>query len=65
MVRAARLPLAVYEAADLAAAVALAQRVTPPGGVVLLSPGAPSYGFFTSYKERGEAFADLAGLPRP
>jgi UDP-N-acetylmuramoylalanine--D-glutamate ligase len=38
-------------------AVAEAQRITPPGGVVLLSPAAPSYGRYRSFIERGEDFA--------
>ncbi len=53
----------VYDAADLAEAVAIARRVTPPGGVVLLSPAAPSYGRFADFEERGRRFAELAGFP--
>lgn len=45
---------------DLATAVALAHDLTPAGGVVLLSPAAPSYGRFTSFEERGDRFAALA-----
>ncbi len=47
-------------AGDLADAVRIADRDTPPGGVVLLSPAAPSFGAFTSYEERGDRFATLA-----
>ncbi len=43
-------------------AVALARKVTPPGGVVLLSPAAPSYGFFENYAARGDAFLSEAGF---
>jgi UDP-N-acetylmuramoylalanine--D-glutamate ligase len=43
-------------AADLPAAVALARKVTPPGGVVLLSPAAPSYGRYRNFEHRSEAF---------
>jgi UDP-N-acetylmuramoylalanine--D-glutamate ligase len=44
-------------------AVACARQVTPPGGVVLLSPAAPSYGYYRDYTERGRDFAAKAGLP--
>lgn len=46
-------------------AVAFATRVTPPGGVVLLSPASPSYGSYRDYIERGRDFAAKAGLPSP
>jgi UDP-N-acetylmuramoyl-L-alanine---L-glutamate ligase len=49
----------VTQAADLAEAVAVADRATPAGGVVLLSPAAPSYGRFVSFEERGDVFAEL------
>ncbi len=38
-------------------AVAQAREMTPRGGVVLLSPAAPSYGRYKSFIERGEDFA--------
>ena len=47
----------------MADAVAYARQVTPPGGVVLLSPAAPSYGQYRDYIERGRDFAAKAGLP--
>ncbi|MBV8937446.1 MAG: hypothetical protein JO095_16775 [Alphaproteobacteria bacterium] len=49
----------------MADAVAYARRVTPPGGVVLLSPAAPSFGPYRDYIERGRDFAAKAGLPEP
>ena len=54
------LALAVTE--SLNQATALAAHITPRGGVVLLSPGAPSFDAFSSYAERGRAFADSAGF---
>jgi UDP-N-acetylmuramoyl-L-alanine---L-glutamate ligase len=43
---------------DLAAAVRRAREVTPAGGVVLLSPAAPSYGRFRNFEHRSEAYAE-------
>ena len=48
--------------ATLAEAVAKARALTPAGGVVLLSPGAPSFDQFHDYAERGRRFAELAGF---
>ncbi len=48
--------------ATLAEAVATARRVTPADGVVLLSPGAPSFDQFRDYAERGRVFATLGGF---
>ncbi len=53
----------VLEAAvDLADAMAKARAALPTGGVVLLSPGAPSFGAYTDYTARGRHFAELAGF---
>ena len=52
----------IEQVADLDAAVAHAKASTQPGGVVLLSPGAPSFDQFRDYAERGRAFARLAGF---
>lgn len=51
-----------WHVATLDDAVARARMETPPGGVVLLSPGAPSFGMFRDYVERGRTFAALAGF---
>jgi UDP-N-acetylmuramoylalanine--D-glutamate ligase len=46
------------EAEDLPAAVLLARKLTPEGGVVLLSPAAPSYGRYRNFEHRSEVFAE-------
>ncbi len=43
-------------------AVAQARDMTPSGGVIVLSPAAPSYGRYQSFVERGDDFAVCAGL---
>lgn len=50
----------VRSVSNLTEAVELAHRIAPQGGVILLSPAAPSYGEFTNFEERGDCFADLA-----
>jgi len=47
---------------DLAEAVKLAQKLTPAGGIVLLSPGAPSFPQFCDYRDRGREFAENCGF---
>lgn len=52
--------LDVARVADLAEAVSTAASATPQGGVVLLSPAAPSYGAFQNFEHRGRVFRELA-----
>jgi UDP-N-acetylmuramoylalanine--D-glutamate ligase len=47
---------------DLADAVDKARAALPNGGVVLLSPGAPSFGAYRDYMARGRHFVQLAGF---
>lgn len=49
-------------ASDLAHALAQAQAALNGDGVVLLSPGAPSYGPYRDYVARGRHFAALSGF---
>ena len=41
---------------------AQARAALPAGGVLLLSPGAPSFGMYKDYVARGRHFAELAGF---
>jgi UDP-N-acetylmuramoylalanine--D-glutamate ligase len=52
--------LALLRADGMEAAVALARAALPAGGVVLLSPAAPSYGAFRNFEERGDFFTSAA-----
>ena len=53
---------ALAEADDLASAVARARELLGGPGVLLLSPGAPSFGSYRDYTECGRHFAALAGF---
>ena len=48
--------LSTVAARDLVEAVRLARERTPAGGVVLLSPAAPSYGRFDNFEHRSRVF---------
>jgi UDP-N-acetylmuramoylalanine--D-glutamate ligase len=50
----------IARAASMQEAVEQARAMTPRGGVVLLSPAAPSYGMYRSFIERGQDFARCA-----
>jgi UDP-N-acetylmuramoyl-L-alanine---L-glutamate ligase len=52
----------IVETENMAAAVAAARRLTRTGGIVILSPAAPSYGRYVNYIERGKLFAKEAGF---
>jgi UDP-N-acetylmuramoylalanine--D-glutamate ligase len=54
--------LRLAAARDMAETVALARAALPDGGVVLLSPGAPSFGAYADYAARGRDFAAKAGF---
>ena len=53
---------ALAAATDLGEAVARARELLHGEGVLLLSPGAPSFGNYRDYTERGRHFASLAGF---
>jgi UDP-N-acetylmuramoylalanine--D-glutamate ligase len=55
----------VLPAADLGEAVRLARAHAEPGSVMLLSPGAPSYGAFRDFEARGDAFRALVADVEP
>jgi len=54
--------ITLEQANDLADAIAKARKALPDGGVILLSPGAPSFGAYKDYTARGRHFAELAGF---
>lgn len=50
------------EADDLPQAMVRAKALLPAPGVILMSPGAPSFGQYRDYVARGRHFAELAGF---
>lgn len=60
--RSARSEVPLGDVDKLEDAVEMARIVTPEGGTVLLSPGAPSFDQFHDYAERGRRFAGMAGF---
>ena len=60
--RASKVGCRIARCEDLPDAVTRAKELTAAGGVVLLSPGAPSFDQFRDYAQRGRAFAALAGF---
>ena len=53
----------VVDCDDLEQAVARGRDWAGAGGVVLLSPAAPSFGRYADYRARAQAFAAAAGIP--
>ncbi|MDR2337117.1 MAG: UDP-N-acetylmuramoyl-L-alanine--D-glutamate ligase [Deltaproteobacteria bacterium] len=49
-------PERTFFAESMSTAVQKAKAITPQGGVVLLSPSAPSFNAYKNYEERGEDF---------
>jgi UDP-N-acetylmuramoylalanine--D-glutamate ligase len=59
---AAQSNLRLSAAADMAEAMQQARAALAGDGVLLLSPGAPSFGAYHDYVARGRHFAELAGF---
>ena len=52
-------------AEDMLDAVTRARRLTAPGGTVLLSPAAPSYGIYRDFAHRAEVFRAAIAATSP
>ena len=59
---AAQAGFALHAVDDLPAAVAQGRAALAGEGVLLLSPGAPSFGAYRDYVARGRHFAELGGF---
>ena len=53
------LPKNVMLTTNLDYAIDIAKKLTEPGKACILSPAAPSYGYFKNFEERGEYFKEL------
>jgi UDP-N-acetylmuramoylalanine--D-glutamate ligase len=58
----ANTPLVLAEATELEDAIRVGREILESHGVILLSPGAPSFPRYKDYVERGRHFAKLAGF---
>ncbi len=54
--------LKLFKSDSLESALEKSKEVTEKEGIILLSPGAPSYGHFKNFAHRGDTFAKLAGF---
>lgn len=52
----------IHPARDLEEAVALAEKLVPANGCILLSPGAPSFPHFRDFEDRGDRFRTYSGF---
>ena len=57
--------LTLLGASDLDEARRMARECTPAGGVVLMSPAAPSYGQFDNYEHRSRVFREAVARTSP
>ena len=49
----------IYQVSIIEEAVNISKKVTKANTICLLSPAAASYGFFSNFQERGDAFKNL------
>jgi UDP-N-acetylmuramoylalanine--D-glutamate ligase len=54
----------LHQSENLMDAVALAQKLAPEKGCILLSPGAPSFPHFKDFEDRGNQFKVYAGIEK-